>query len=1137
MFSYNKTLAATVSFVLLAQQALFAFPTASALQRDAIRFKNLQQQGQPEEKVQLSPAMMVGLERFNEKTDSSYTVRVNAATGAARALVEGDNLSVGKTEGGALSFINSYKDLLGVDRASLKLKLKRQSPVGYHFYFEQYYKNLKVENAYVKVNTDKSGKLINYQSTYVKDLTLDIKPPITAQEASAIAAQDCSGTAEAAELVVYSDQSSSIALAWKIRTVGGAAEPGKWTYYINASTGEVINRISLVMSATETFNADIYTVYPGFGSNVKTTVPLRNMDVYYFSSGSTVARSVTNISGQVDITRTGRVFSAFSGPYFTVTNQRQQGGVTGYYVEQAKNGSVVEPVDVDFSAWTSFPKPTGTPTPTYNACSAGSWPVFTSPLIGADFSVGYMDNYGVISDKVFMKVTNPLLSNRVLGAYIGNPGEAVYGPAVPTASAAQTMGTALYPSGSSGTYTIDTLRKLCVPYDITSGYTALSSHKVTDMPNNNIPATAFYNLNEMRQFFVNLNAGNYVNLNNHIPVMVDAYGLPYTASGYNGMVNAFYDTDQKLIMFGEGEKVDGDFKPFALESAIVRHEYVHAVVDNIWPILYFGEGAAVSEALSDYFALSSLTDGSNNPYTSQIGKWVSVSASGGEGVSRDLNSASGLEAFNPVSWVANGINGQHKNSLVLSQALWDLRTNSATSAYADRLVWYSLMFFPDSLLEFRDAMISVAQAMSSTWGVNLTSQIATAFDNHNINFASIVTVNGDIYEPNNGPAAAADIDIVSIAKRQLNAKINPASDVDYYSVSLPEGNFEATLYLPKVENMSPDRYLAFGMFLLDANLKTVVDIVSPELSGGQYNINTASPSVKLNFAAPSRVNGNTGRYLIGVFKMDQGYYPATVTNDTGSYRLAFKFASGSNVGNLPTSVTNFNDGLQLTLTVPYETAVATSGSLPAALGLAEWMTNRVESLHMVRILDEDLTPITGADTITGTYLSLVGSPTYNAANKTITATVRFGNGFSALGKNTIYLQAFGKLRSNVAGTNPSYSTDYGIVSLGISNPLRNSVTSGKEIYIRQAVFNPATGSKIKIEIAPPVPGRIKVQIFTIDGLLVRTLKDGDINTALPDALEWDGTNESGNTVASGVYLLRIDGAGISKQLKKLVVVK
>lgn len=1143
MFSYNKTLAAAISFILMAQQALFAFPTSAALQRDAARFKNLQQQGQQEQKVQLSAAMTAGLERFNDKTDSSYTVRVNADTGATRALVEGDNLSVGKTEGGALSFIGSYKDLLGVDRGSLKLKLKRQSPVGYHFYFEQYYKNLKVENAYVKVNTDKNGNLINYQSTYVKDLTLDIKPAKTAQEASAIAAQDCAGTSEGAELVVYSDQASSIALAWKIKTVGGAAEPGKWVYYINASTGEVINRISLVMSATETFNANIYTVYPGFGSNVKTTVPLRNMDAYFFIGGGTnIGKSVTNSSGQINVARTGRAFAAFSGPYFTVTNQRQTGSVTGYYVERGSDaGNAIEPVAVDFSAWTSYSKPAGNPFITYNACGTGSWPVFTAPFIESDFSVGKMDNSGIIDDKVFMKITNSMESDRVLGAYIGQPGEAFYGPAVPTPLSAQEIATGLYPAGSSGTYTINTLRKLCVPYNITAGYNPVSTHTLTDMPNNNVSATAFYNLNEMRQFFVGLNTGNYVNLNNHLPVMINAYGLPYNTSGYNGMANAFYDTDQKVIMFGEGEKIDGDFRPFALESAIVRHEYVHAVVDNIWPILYFGEGAAVSEALSDYFALSSLKDGSNNPYTSKIGSYVSVSSSGGEGVVRDLSSANGLESFNPVTWVSNGINGQHKNSLVLSQALWDLRTDSATSAYADRLVWYSLMFFPDSLLEFRDAMISVAQAMAPTWGVNLSSQVRTAFDNHSINFASIVTVNGDIYEPNNSPDSAADIDIASVARRQLSGKINPASDVDYYSISLPEGNFEATLYLPKVENMSPDRYLAFGLFLLDANLQTVVDIVSPELSGGQYNITTSSPSVTLNFAAPSRLSGNTGRYLLGVFKMDQGYYPSTVTNDTGSYRIAFKFASGSNVGNLPTSVTDFTDGLQMTLTVPYETAKTVSGSLPTDLGLSHWMPNRVDSFHLVRILDENLSPITGGDTLTGTYLSMVGSPVYNSASGTITATVQFGSGFSALGNNTIYLQAFGKLRSMVSGTNPSYSTlpehDYGIVSLGISNPIRNSVTSGKEIYIRQAVFNPTTGSKVKIEIAPPVAGKIKVQIFTIDGLLVKTLKDGDIIPSLPDVLEWDGTNESGNTVASGVYLLRVDGAGISKQLKKLVVVK
>lgn len=1144
MSFYKKSFAATTALVLLAQQALFAFPTTAALQRDARRFKNIQQADGQEQQVQLAPTVAVGLESFNDRTDSAYTIRINSASGTPRSLVKGDNLTVGKSSSKAISFLKKYKDMLGVDTAQLKVKIQRQSPVGYHFYFDQYYKNLKVENAYVKVNTDKSGKLINYQSTYVKDLATDITPVKSATEASSIAAADCGGTAQNAQLVIYAATDGSAPLAWKVQATGGAGEPGKWTYFVNATSGVILNRISLVMAA-DTLNASLSPVYPGFGSTTNQIYPLENMDVYYFTSGSTVAKAVTNGSGQVNVSRTGRLFATFSGPYFTVTNQKQNSGVTGYYVEKGLSGSTQEPISVDASAWTSYTKPAGTPTPVYNACASGSYPVFTSPLVNSDFSVGYMDNYGIISDKVFMKVTNPVESNRVLGAYIGVPGAAFYGPAIPTASTAQTMGTALAPTGSSGTYNIDNMYKLCVPYSITSGYSQVTTHTVTNEPNNEVTANVFYQLNKMRDFFVTLNTGNYINLNSHLPVMVNAFGLPYASSGYNGMLNAFYDTDQKLIMYGEGLKTSDsyNFRNFGLENAVVRHEYVHAVVDNIWPILYFGEGAAVSEAVSDYFALSSIKNVGGTPYTSKIGEWVNPDSSttSGESVVRDL---SGTDTFDAATWAANSIYGQHKNSLVLSQALWDLRTASATANYTDKLVWGALMFFPDSLLEFRDAMIASAQAQAADFGTDFSSNVAAAFDAHGITFSAIVTLNGDVYEPNNSPESAADIDVTSISKRSLNAKINPASDMDFYSVSLPEGRFEATINLPQVANMSPARYLGFGMFLLDANLKTVVDIVSPELTGGQYNITTASPTVKLTYDAPALLSGNTGRYILGVFKMDQAYYPTDVSTDTGAYSIDFKFASSSNIGGVSTSIPTFANGVTVNLTAPYTTAKAVNANALAAIdpALADWAPsssspNNEEAFYSVRVLDEDLNPITGADTVTGTYLALSGTPSYSSATGTVSASVQFAGNFEDLGYNTIYLQVFGKLRSNVSGVNSAYPANYGIVSLGISNPIRNTVTSGKEIYMRKAVFNPANGSKIKIEIAPPQAGRIKVQIFTVDGLLVKTLKDGDITTSLPDTLEWDGSNDAGNTVASGLYLLRIDGAGINKQLKKIVVVK
>lgn len=56
-------------------------------------------------------------------------------------------------------------------------------------------------------------------------------------------------------------------------------------------------------------------------------------------------------------------------------------------------------------------------------------------------------------------------------------------------------------------------------------------------------------------------------------------------------------------------------------------------------------------------------------------------------------------------------------------------------------------------------------------------------------------------------------------------------------------------------------------------------------------------------------------------------------------------------------------------------------------------------------------------------------------------------------------------------------------------------------------------------------------------MLVKTLKDADVQEGITQIVEWDGRNGAGKIVASSVYLLRVDGAGIDRKLKKIVVVK
>jgi len=80
-------------------------------------------------------------------------------------------------------------------------------------------------------------------------------------------------------------------------------------------------------------------------------------------------------------------------------------------------------------------------------------------------------------------------------------------------------------------------------------------------------------------------------------------------------------------------------------------------------------------------------------------------------------------------------------------------------------------------------------------------------------------------------------------------------------------------------------------------------------------------------------------------------------------------------------------------------------------------------------------------------------------------------------------------------------------------------------------FNPSTSVVVEL----PRRAGVQAVVFDVGGRMVRTLWNGDL-PAGPTTLEWDGTDNDGARVASGVYFLRIVSRGHTKVLK-LVAVK
>ena len=80
-------------------------------------------------------------------------------------------------------------------------------------------------------------------------------------------------------------------------------------------------------------------------------------------------------------------------------------------------------------------------------------------------------------------------------------------------------------------------------------------------------------------------------------------------------------------------------------------------------------------------------------------------------------------------------------------------------------------------------------------------------------------------------------------------------------------------------------------------------------------------------------------------------------------------------------------------------------------------------------------------------------------------------------------------------------------------------------------FNSATIIRYRIE----EPGRVRLEVFDIQGQKVKTLADGDVGPGVYQ-VEWDGTNASGKPVATGVYLARLQ-KGTALLVHKMLLLK
>ena len=80
-------------------------------------------------------------------------------------------------------------------------------------------------------------------------------------------------------------------------------------------------------------------------------------------------------------------------------------------------------------------------------------------------------------------------------------------------------------------------------------------------------------------------------------------------------------------------------------------------------------------------------------------------------------------------------------------------------------------------------------------------------------------------------------------------------------------------------------------------------------------------------------------------------------------------------------------------------------------------------------------------------------------------------------------------------------------------------------------FNPTTEVRFSLAQA----GQVEVAIYDVNGRLVKTLVDSKMEAGLHSAV-WDGTNDRGNKVGSGVYWSKMKTATYTSN-KQMVILK
>ncbi len=169
----------------------------------------------------------------------------------------------------------------------------------------------------------------------------------------------------------------------------------------------------------------------------------------------------------------------------------------------------------------------------------------------------------------------------------------------------------------------------------------------------------------------------------------------------------------------------------------------------------------------------------------------------------------------------------------------------------------------------------------------------------------------------------------------------------------------------------------------------------------------------------------------------------------------------------------------------------------------------------------------------GTFTLLGTAPTVASAATTLTS---FGYLDTDVTYGQTYLYRLHALDEDSVHALRHEGPAYPLLQVRVDLPMNR-------IEVFRNAFDPARGEQAPIQLVQVQSGRVWIKVYTVSGEWVRTLFDRDLPAGFtPDypfveTLAWDGKNERGEIVASGVYLIHAEGQGKYHQTRKIAVIK